>query len=123
MCKLSKKNQNSPLSQKTILGDSEEVGESGVATIEKTIVKKPSLYKVLIHNDDYTTMEFVIFVLQRFFKTTTGEAQGIMLKVHEEGVGVCGIFTKEIAETKQFQVTKSAEENGHPLKCTIEPEA
>ena len=68
-------------------------------------------------------MEFVIFVLQRFFKKTIGEAQDILLKVHEEGTGVCGVFTKEIAETKQFQVNKSAEENGHPLKCTIEPEA
>lgn len=105
-----------------ILGsDSENEGESGVATVSRSKVKRPRQYKVLLHNDDYTTMEFVVYVLQRFFGKTSEEAQRIMLKVHTEGVGVCGVYTHEIAETKVTQVSKAAKENGHPLMCTMEP--
>jgi len=101
---------------------SEEDGETGVVTAKKIKTKRPRRYKVLLHNDDYTTMEFVIFVLQRFFGKSMEEAQGVMMKVHMEGVGVCGVFTFEIAETKQAQVNQAAEESGHPLKCSIEAE-
>lgn len=105
-----------------ILGnDSDNEGESGVATVSRSKVKRPRQYKVLLHNDDYTTMEFVVYVLQRFFGKTSEQAQRIMLKVHTEGVGICGVYTHEIAETKVTQVSKAAKENGHPLMCTMEP--
>jgi len=105
-----------------ILGnDSDNEGESGVATVSRSKVKRPRQYKVLLHNDDYTTMEFVVYVLQRFFGRTSEQAQRIMLKVHTEGVGICGVYTHEIAETKVTQVSKAAKENGHPLMCTMEP--
>lgn len=101
-------------------GDTDE--EGGLATINNTELKRPRRYKVLLHNDDYTTMEFVIFVLQKFFNKTLEEAQRIMLQVHHEGVGICGVYTYEIAETKAQKVTQAAKENGHPLLCTIEEE-
>ena len=84
--------------------------------------KKPKLFKVLLHNDDYTTMEFVIYVLQKCFSKSLDEAQEIMLKVHHSGVGVCGIYTYEIAESKTSKVHQISKENGHPLRCTFEPE-
>jgi ATP-dependent Clp protease adaptor protein ClpS len=102
-------------------GDNENEGESGVVTVSRSKIKRPRQYKVLLHNDDYTTMEFVVYVLQRFFGKTSEQAQRIMLKVHTEGIGVCGVFTHEIAETKVTQVSKAAKENGHPLMCTMEP--
>ena len=74
-------------------GDKENDGESGVVTVSRSKVKRPKQYKVLLHNDDYTTMEFVVYVLQRFFGKTSDQAQRIMLKVHTEGVGVCGVYT------------------------------
>ncbi len=95
---------------------------AGVATVKKPKVKKPRLYKVLIHNDDYTTMEFVVYVLQVHFGKSMADAQGIMLKVHNEGVGVCGVFTYEVAESKVAKVSREAKENGHPLMCSTEPE-
>jgi len=101
-------------------GDEEE--GSGVATIVKKKVQKPRLYKVLLHNDDYTTMEFVVYVLQKHFGKTMAEAQGIMLRVHNDGVGVCGIYTYEVAESKVAKVGQEAKENGHPLMCSYEPE-
>ena len=100
----------------------ESDGESGVATAEKTRVKPPPKYKVLLHNDDYTTMEFVIFVLQKVFRKTMDEAQEIMLKVHHNGVGVCGIYSYEIAESKVAEVLRLAKGHKHPLKCSMEPE-
>lgn len=101
-------------------GDSDE--QSGVATINKKRVKRPRRFKVLLHNDDYTTMEFVIYVLQQHFGKNSDEAYAIMLKVHHEGVGVCGVYTYEIAETKVQKVSREARANGHPLLCTFEPE-
>lgn len=95
--------------------------ESGIATIRKEKLQIPRMYKVIMHNDDYTTMEFVILVLQKFFNKEYSEAQAIMLQVHQQGYGVCGIYTHEVAESKAAKVVKYARENGHPLKCTTEP--
>ena len=105
-------------------GDDDDDGEEqgGVVTVTKKKVKKPRLYKVLLHNDDYTTMEFVVYVLRKHFGKTNEDAQHVMLKVHNDGVGVCGVYTYEVAETKVAKVTKEAQENGHPLLCTCEPE-
>ena len=83
-------------------------------------LRKPPLYKVLIHNDDFTSMEFVVFVLQTVFGRSESEALQIMLKVHHEGVGVAGLFTYEIAEMKVVKVTSIAQANEFPLLCTIE---
>ena len=82
--------------------------------------KKPSMYKVLMLNDDYTPMEFVVHVLERFFAKSREEATRIMLHVHRRGVGVCGVYTYEVAETKVTQVMDLARQNQHPLQCTIE---
>ena len=101
--------------------DKEEEGKSGIAVARKPKVQRPRPWKVLLHNDDYTTMEFVVHVLQRYFGKNRGEAQAVMLAVHTRGVGVCGIFTHEVAESKKEKVMKYARENGHPLKCSIEP--
>ncbi len=85
-------------------------------------VKKPSMYKVLMLNDDYTPMEFVVHVLERYFSKTAEEATRIMLHVHQKGVGVCGVFTFEVAETKVNQTMELARKNQHPLQCTLEKE-
>lgn len=98
----------------------DEEGQGDVSTIIKQKVKKPKKYKVLLHNDDYTTMEFVIFVLQKFFGKTLQDAQAIMMKVHMEGIGICGVYTFEIAETKVSQVMTVSRQEGHPLKCSME---
>jgi ATP-dependent Clp protease adaptor protein ClpS len=82
--------------------------------------KPPSLYKVLLLNDDYTPMEFVVYVLKKFFGIDQERATQIMLKVHTEGVGVCGVFTKDIANTKVEQVVDFARQHQHPLQCTME---
>jgi ATP-dependent Clp protease adaptor protein ClpS len=84
--------------------------------------RKPAMYKVLMLNDDYTPMEFVVHVLERFFQKSREEATRIMLHVHRRGVGVCGVFTYEVAETKVTQVMDLARQNQHPLQCTIEKE-
>ncbi|MFZ4069369.1 MAG: ATP-dependent Clp protease adapter ClpS [Caulobacterales bacterium] len=97
-------------------------GATGVATKSRTQTKKPSLYRVLLLNDDYTPMEFVVYVLERFFNKTREEATKIMLHVHQHGVGVCGVFTYEVAETKVVQVLDLARRNEHPLQCTMEKE-
>jgi len=94
--------------------------ETGVATKTRTKPKKPSQYKVLMLNDDYTPMEFVVMVLKRFFSMDLEQATRVMLHVHQKGVGVCGIFTYEVAETKVNQVMDFARENQHPLQCTLE---
>ncbi len=92
----------------------------GVATKTKTRPKKPSQYKVLMLNDDYTPMEFVVIVLKRFFRMDMEEATRVMLHVHQRGVGVCGVFPYEVAETKVNQVMDFAKQNQHPLQCTLE---
>ncbi len=104
--------------------DDDKIGDDdnqvGIATKTRTKTQKPSLYKVLLLNDDYTPMEFVVMVLKRFFKMDIDEATRVMLHVHQKGVGVCGIFTYEVAETKVTQVMDFARKNQHPLQCTLE---
>ena len=95
---------------------------TGVVLKTKPKTKKPSLYKVLMLNDDYTPMEFVVHVLERFFQKSREEATRIMLHVHHRGVGICGVFTYEVAETKVTQVMDFARQNQHPLQCTLEKE-
>ena len=92
----------------------------GVATRTRTKSKKPSMFKVLMLNDDYTPMEFVVMCLKRFFSMDLEQATRVMLHVHQKGVGVCGIFPYEIAETKVNQVMDFARQNQHPLQCTLE---
>lgn len=92
----------------------------GLATRTRTRTKKPTPYRVLMLNDDYTPMEFVVLVLQRYFRMTVEEATQVMLHVHQRGVGVCGVFSYEVAETKVSQVMDFARENQHPLQCTLE---
>ena len=96
---------------------------TGVALKTRPKTKRPSMYKVLMLNDDYTPMEFVIYVLQRFFGMSHDKATQIMLHVHQRGVGVCGVYTYEVAETKVTQVMDLAKENQHPLQCTIEKDS
>ena len=97
-------------------------GEVGIATKTKPETKRPSLYKVLMLNDDYTPMEFVVYVLQRFFNMDQGRAVDIMLTVHTKGVAVVGVYPFEVAETKVTQVMDCARSNQHPLQCTMEKE-
>jgi len=92
----------------------------GIATRTRAKAKKPSMYKVLLLNDDYTPMEFVVMVLQRFFNMDIEQATQVMLHVHQQGVGVCGVFSYEVAETKVNQVMDAARQNQHPLQCTLE---
>ena len=92
----------------------------GVATRTRTRTKTPSPYKVLMLNDDYTPMEFVVQVLQMIFKMDLEDATRVMLHVHQRGVGVCGVFSYEVAETKVTQVIDYARQNQHPLQCTLE---
>jgi ATP-dependent Clp protease adaptor protein ClpS len=93
---------------------------SAVVTQVKPKTQRPSLYRVLILNDDYTPMEFVVYVLERFFNKSREDATRIMLHVHQHGVGVCGVFTYEVAETKVAQVVDTARRHQHPLQCTME---
>ena len=100
-------------------GDGED-SDQGVAVKSRSKTKKPSMYRVLMLNDDYTPMEFVIHVLESFFNKSHDEATQVMLHVHQKGVGVCGVYTYEIAETKVNQTMDLAQQNQHPLQCTIE---
>jgi ATP-dependent Clp protease adaptor protein ClpS len=93
---------------------------TGTVTLTRTKTQKPAMYKVLLLNDDYTPMEFVIYVLQRFFSKSAEDATKIMLHVHQNGVGICGVFTYEVAETKVTQVMDMARQHDHPLQCTME---
>src|SRR5215475_1970346 len=95
---------------------------TGIVTKTRPKTKKPSLYKVLLLNDDYTPMEFVVHVLERFFSKPREEAVQIMLHVHRNGVGICGVYTFEVAETKVAQVIELARRHQHPLQCTMEKE-
>ena len=101
------------------LPDDEDL-EISVVVRPRTRTRKPSMYKVLMLNDDYTPMEFVVHVLERFFSMNREEATAVMLQVHQRGVGVCGVFTYEVAESKVAQVMDLARQNQHPLQCTIE---
>lgn len=101
-------------------GDDGDDTNLGIATKTRAKTKKPSPYKVLILNDDYTPMEFVVLVLKRFFNMDIDEATRVMLHVHQKGVGVCGTFSYEVAETKVTQVMDFARKNEHPLQCTLE---
>ncbi|WP_025884516.1 ATP-dependent Clp protease adapter ClpS [Asaia prunellae] len=91
-----------------------------VAIQARPETRRPAMYKVLMLNDDYTPMEFVVHVLERFFSKSREEATNIMLNVHKKGVGVCGVFTFEVAESKVTQVMDLARQNQHPLQCMIE---
>lgn len=96
--------------------------EGPVVQEAKPKLQKPRLYKVILLNDDYTPMEFVVVILERFFHKNREEATRIMLQVHQKGVGVCGVYTREVAETKVRLVMSYAQEHVHPLQCTMEPE-
>ena len=106
-----------PLSRTT---DSQPAATPQPATKTRARTKKPQLYKVLMLNDDYTPMEFVVLVLQQFFRMDIEEATRVMLQVHQKGIGVCGVFSYEVAETKVNQVMDCARANQHPLQCTLE---
>ena len=97
-------------------------GRTDLITKTRPKTKKPSLYKVLLLNDDFTPQEFVVYVLQRFFKMQGDDAYRIMMHVHRHGVGICGVFTYEIAETKVTQVVDYSRQHQHPLQCTMEKE-
>src|SRR5258706_2474788 len=106
------------------MSDIEKRGDEGPATgtvvKAKPKTKKPSLYKVLMLNDDYTPMEFVVHILERFFSKSRDEATRIMLHVHRRGVGICGVYTYEVAASKVTQVMEFARQHQHPLQCTLE---
>jgi ATP-dependent Clp protease adaptor protein ClpS len=123
------------MSLRVHLGSGDDDGENGsgrgngagrpnTGTIVKARpkTKKPSMYRVLLLNDDYTPMEFVVHVLERFFGKSREEATEIMLHVHHRGVGVCGVYTYEVAETKVAQTIEFARRHQHPLQCTMEKE-
>ncbi|MBI3902644.1 MAG: ATP-dependent Clp protease adapter ClpS [Nitrosomonadales bacterium] len=94
--------------------------QESTSLLERSKSKPPKLYKVVVYNDDYTTMDFVIEVLQTFFAMNRERATQVMLKVHQEGSAICGIYPKDIAETKVAQVSEFAKQHGHPLRCELE---
>ena len=100
----------------------DDYGDTDVITETKPKTKRPPLYKVMLLNDDFTPMEFVVMVLERFFGVNQSQAFEIMLTVHEKGLAVVGVFSHEIAETKVAQVMDAARQNQHPLQCTMEKE-
>ncbi len=100
--------------------DRDDEGKTGLVTKTRPKTKKPNLYKVLLLNDDYTPMEFVVHVLEKYFSKGREEATRIMLHVHHKGVGICGVYTYEVAETKVTQVMDFSRQHGHPLQCTME---
>ena len=100
--------------------DDDNLPEEDAQVETRTRLKRPSMYKVLLHNDDYTPMDFVVHVLKRFFDKTSEEATSIMLAVHNQGIGVCGVYTFEVAETKVTQVIDYCHNQQHPLQCSME---
>jgi len=102
------------------MGAAGRESEGSVVTEKKQQTKRPSMYKVLLHNDDYTTMDFVVMVLEKIFHKSGGEATRIMLNVHEQGVGVAGVYPRDVAETKAILVHDLARKNEYPLKCSVE---
>jgi ATP-dependent Clp protease adaptor protein ClpS len=97
-------------------------GGTGTETLERVKTKKPQMFRVVMHNDDYTTQEFVVHVLIEFFRKDPTEANALMLKVHMTGKAIVGVYTKDIAETKIERVTAYSREHGHPLMLTMEPD-
>lgn len=102
------------------MGAAGRESEGSVITEKKQQTKRPSMYKVLLHNDDYTTMDFVVMVLETVFHKSAEEATLIMLNVHEQGVGVAGVYPRDVAETKAILVHDLARKNEYPLKCSVE---
>ena len=102
------------------MGGAGRESEGSVITEKKQQTKRPSMYKVLLHNDDYTTMDFVVMVLETVFHKSAEEATLIMLNVHEQGVGVAGVYPRDVAETKVILVHDLARKNEYPLKCSLE---
>ena len=98
----------------------EEGSDTGVIVKTRRKVKRPRLFNVVMHNDDYTTMDFVVHILIDIFHKSHAEATFIMLTIHRQGIGACGEYSRDVAETKVAQVTKLAQEHGHPLMCTME---
>jgi len=109
-----------PKHPRKIPGNIDDDNSTGVATKSRVQTKKPSMYKVLLLNDDYTPMEFVVHILEQYFDKRNDAAVQIMLHVHQKGVGMCGVYTYEVAETKVSQVMDMARQHQHPLQCTIE---
>ncbi|MGH1539903.1 MAG: ATP-dependent Clp protease adapter ClpS [Arenicella sp.] len=103
--------------------DEPDYSDGALVEMTKPKLKKPPLYKVLLLNDDYTPMDFVVVLLRSVFALPQEKAMQVMLHVHEKGVGVCGVYTREIAETKVEMVMEFAQSNQHPLQCTMEPES
>jgi ATP-dependent Clp protease adaptor protein ClpS len=104
------------------VSDADRRREGGVAEKKRPKTEEPKLFKVLLHNDDYTTMEFVISILESVFVKSPAEAYRIMMHVHTEGTGIAGVYPFEVAETKVVMVEERAKDAGHPLRCSIEPE-
>lgn len=111
-------------SLRPMASEREELGEDSTTTVLKPrpVTKRPPLYKVILLNDDFTPMEFVVLVLKRFFSKSQIEAEKIMLEIHHKGAGVAGLFTFEVAETKVFVVNEFSRRHKYPLKCTMEKE-
>ena len=110
------------LSDERRVADEDADADSGLLVKERTRLEPPSLYKVILLNDDYTPMEFVIGILEALFSRSRQEAVEIMFQVHNKGVGVCGLYPHGVAETKATQVMSLARKNEHPLQCVIEKE-
>ncbi len=102
------------------MGHSDTHGDTSLLSRSDDRVKEPPFFKVVLLNDDFTPMDFVVNLLMRFFNKTQEEATQVMLNVHQKGTGICGIYPREIAETKVMQVNRHARENGHPLRCRME---
>ncbi len=101
--------------------DHDDDQQTGTITVVRTELSRPKMYQVFMHNDDYTTMEFVIHVLKKFFSKSDEESHKIMMKIHLEGLAVCGVFTYEVAESKTEKVNKYSRDHGHPLTTSFEP--
>jgi ATP-dependent Clp protease adaptor protein ClpS len=104
------------------VGDKGTKHEGGVLEKTREKTQTPKLYKVLLHNDDYTTMEFVLLVLETVFNKSPAEAHRVMMHVHTTGLGVAGVYSHEVAETKVALTEEAAKDAGHPLRCSLEPE-
>ena len=114
------RHQSATLKDHQAVGDKKTINETGSEEQSAVRTRQPSLFRVLMHNDDYTTMEFVVQVLETVFHKPAAEANRIMLNVHAQGVGVCGTYPHEVAETKVYRVHKMARSAGYPLRCSLE---